>query len=92
MSWTGYRRWRSWLQGWWAQEADGTQLHARKNVRRPINSKTGHWHDAAFGRQHSSGAMFGCVDGSTQVLRDLIDLNVYRAFASSNGGEMENVN
>ncbi len=88
MSWPGYRQWRSWLQGWFAVNVDGTLLHACKNVRLPINSKSGVWHDAAFGSQHSGGAQFGRCDGSTQFLSTTIDMSVYRALASRNGGEV----
>ncbi len=44
-------------------------------------------HDHPFSSRHPGGAMFGFCDGHVQFVRNSIDINVYRALGSRNGGE-----
>jgi prepilin-type N-terminal cleavage/methylation domain-containing protein len=44
--------------------------------------------DFYFGSHHPGGAHFAMTDASVQFLRDDIDINLYRALGSRNGGEV----
>ncbi|TWU00355.1 hypothetical protein Pla108_13040 [Botrimarina colliarenosi] len=44
--------------------------------------------DFYFGSFHSGGAHFAFADASVHFLRDDVDINLYRALASRNGGEV----
>jgi prepilin-type N-terminal cleavage/methylation domain-containing protein/prepilin-type processing-associated H-X9-DG protein len=87
-AWNGYPFWRSWIRGWWG-DANGTLLYTSKNVTNPINSRfSTPWNDASFGSNHSGGAQFARADGSVQFIPDTIDMNIYRALGSRDGGEV----
>jgi hypothetical protein len=49
------------------------------------NHPTGHFDD--FSSEHPGGTHFVLGDGSVHLLPDTIDLNVYRALVTLNGGE-----
>ena len=52
----------------------------------PINSATGIGH--SFSSRHPGGAQFGFGDGRVKFLSAAIDLSVYNALGTPNGGEM----
>jgi|694.fasta_scaffold00333_20 prepilin-type N-terminal cleavage/methylation domain-containing protein len=90
-SWQGYQFWRPWTRGWWG-DSNGTLLYTSKNVTNPLNSKiSSPWNDASLGSTHSGGSQFARADGSIHFISNSIDMNVYRAAASRNGGEVLNV-
>lgn len=90
-SWQGYQFWRPWTRGWWG-DANGTLLYTSKNVTNPLNSKiSSPWNDASLGSTHAGGSQFARADGSIHFISNSIDMNVYRAAASRNGGEVINV-
>jgi prepilin-type N-terminal cleavage/methylation domain-containing protein/prepilin-type processing-associated H-X9-DG protein len=91
-SWNGYEFWRPWTRGWWAGAA-GTLIYVSKNVTYPINSNFSlTWHDGSFGSMHVGGAQFVYADGSVHFIAESVDMGVYRATASRNGGESVVVN
>ena len=53
----------------------------------PLNSRVGDDSNLSFGSQHAGGANFLFLDGSVHFLSDEIDLAVYRALGSRDGGE-----
>jgi prepilin-type N-terminal cleavage/methylation domain-containing protein len=86
-SWKGYQFWRPFTRGWYS-DARGTLLYLSKNVTYPINSKFSlKWNDGSFGSMHTGGCQFTRADGSVQFVAQSIDMAVYRAAASRNGGE-----
>jgi prepilin-type N-terminal cleavage/methylation domain-containing protein len=54
----------------------------------PGAAKTLKVNDFYFGSHHPGGAHFAMTDASVQFLRDDIDINLYRALGSRNGGEV----
>lgn len=86
-SWSKYPYWRPWIRGWYS-DTRGTLLLTAKNVRNPINSNIADfWNDGSFGSNHPGGAQFAMGDGSVQFVNETIDMVLYRAMASRNGGE-----
>jgi prepilin-type N-terminal cleavage/methylation domain-containing protein/prepilin-type processing-associated H-X9-DG protein len=81
----GGNHYRSWNRG----NASGSG--ATKNIRFPINSTfyngSDNFNDISMGSNHSGGCNFTLGDGSVRFIRDSIDLNIYKASASINGGE-----
>lgn len=77
---------RSWIRG----NNGGTG--GGKNVTYPINSThyngSNNFNDISFASQHPGGAQFGLADGSVRLLSDSVDMPVYQALASMNGGEL----
>jgi prepilin-type N-terminal cleavage/methylation domain-containing protein/prepilin-type processing-associated H-X9-DG protein len=77
---------RSWVRG--NNGGSGTT----KNVTFPINSTfyngTDNFNDIGFGSNHSGGCNFGLGDGSVRFIKQSIDLSIYKAMASMNGGEV----
>ncbi|MEA1951035.1 MAG: DUF1559 domain-containing protein [Planctomycetota bacterium] len=57
------------------------------NVYYGINVAPYNNHDASFSSTHPGGAQFVRSDGSTQFVSEDIDIGIYRAMASRNGGE-----
>jgi prepilin-type N-terminal cleavage/methylation domain-containing protein/prepilin-type processing-associated H-X9-DG protein len=49
-------------------------------------------HDHPFSSRHTGGANFGFADGHIQFVRDSVDITVYRAAGSRNGGETATLN
>jgi hypothetical protein len=86
-AWRGYEFWRPFTRGWYS-DTRGTLMYSSKNVTYPINSKFSLlWNDASFGSEHTGGAQFARGDGSVQFVAQSIDMSIYRAMASRNGGE-----
>jgi prepilin-type processing-associated H-X9-DG protein len=77
---------RSWVRG------NNGGSGATKNVTFPINSTfyngSNNFNDISFGSNHSGGCNFALGDGSTRFLNQNIDLSIYKAIASINGGEV----
>lgn len=63
-------------------------MYLSKNVNYPINFKVAlPWNDASFGSMHTGGAQFVRCDGSVHFVSETIDMAIYRAAASRDGGE-----
>lgn len=81
---------RSWVRG----NNGGSGI--TKCVTFPINSTfyngSNNFNEISFGSNHPGGTNFLLGDGSTRFIRDTIDLNVYRAMASMQSGEIANLN
>lgn len=79
----GYRRW---YRGF-----DGTASAGSKNIAFAINSKTyngsNDFNDISMGSNHTGGAQFLMADGSVKFVSENVDMVVYLATASMNGGE-----
>lgn len=60
----------------------------RMNLRFREPGQNGNFIVMSFGSYHSAGAMFSFCDGSTKLISEEIDLNVYSALFSRNGGEV----
>jgi prepilin-type N-terminal cleavage/methylation domain-containing protein len=79
-------QYRTWIRG--NNGGSGTT----KNVRYPINSTfyngSNNFNEISFGSQHPGGAQFAMGDASVRFIPQTIDLTVYQASASMNGGEM----
>jgi prepilin-type N-terminal cleavage/methylation domain-containing protein len=87
MAWPKYLYWRPWTRGYYF-DARGTLLYASKNVKNPINSKfSDPWNDASFGSLHPGGTMFSRADASIHFVPQNINMPIYRALASRDGGE-----
>jgi prepilin-type N-terminal cleavage/methylation domain-containing protein len=54
----------------------------------PGANKSLKFNDYYFGSHHPGGAHFAMTDASVHFLRDDIDINLYRALGSRNGGEV----
>jgi hypothetical protein len=50
------------------------------------NSKVGHFED--FSSQHGAGIHIVFGDGSTRMISDTIDLDIYQALCTREGGEI----
>lgn len=67
-------------------------MYLSKNVTYPINSGFSlKWNDGSFGSLHTGGAQFARADGSVQFFSQSIDMAIYRAAASRNGGETASI-
>jgi prepilin-type processing-associated H-X9-DG protein len=67
-------------------------MASSKNVANPMNATpyngSNNFNDVSFGSQHGGGgANFVLADGSVRFVRQAIDINMYRAAASRDGGE-----
>jgi prepilin-type N-terminal cleavage/methylation domain-containing protein/prepilin-type processing-associated H-X9-DG protein len=83
-------QYRTWIRG----NTGGSG--ATKNVTNPINSTfyngSNNFNDISFGSNHPTGCNFGMGDGSVRYMRQNISLNIYKAMASGNSGEVAAVN
>lgn len=91
MAWTSQfgSRYRSWLRG---GEAGGCYCVGARNATNGINSGLtanliGQYNEVPMGSMHTGGANFGLGDGSVRFIKQTIDIALYRALASRNGGE-----
>ena len=87
MAWPKYLYWRPWTRGYY-NDVRGTLLYGSRNVKNPINSKfSDPWNDGSYGSTHPIGANFSRADASIHFVGQNIDMLVYRAAASRDGGE-----
>ena len=71
----------------------GNGMAACRNVQNAINTPyNGIYNDISFGSQHAGGAQFVMGDGSVRFVQQAIDLVVYKATASRDGGEVQVAN
>lgn len=68
-------------------EAVGS-FYVRPNLRLREPGAHGRLMEVAFGSWHNGGSFFTMGDNSTKFISDSIDLGVYRALGSRNGGEV----
>jgi prepilin-type processing-associated H-X9-DG protein len=93
ISWNDANCYRSWLRG-----GAGTPSPSAKNVYNAINLPTGkynnadNFNDVSFGSQHPGGCQFAMADGSVMFVQQSINMDVYKATASCDGGETKTVN
>ncbi len=84
---------RGWVQGF-----DGTGVantaHSCKNINFGVNVRgytaspvIEYFNDISFGSQHAGGANFVYADGSVRLVPPTVDIALYKAAASRNGGE-----
>ncbi|MEX1039702.1 MAG: DUF1559 domain-containing protein [Pirellulaceae bacterium] len=89
---TGYREYNLGV----LESASAGSTFSSKNVEWPINiglqsTSTiyrGFHRSGAFGSQHPGGANFAVCDGSVRFVPETVDMNIYFALASRNGGEV----
>lgn len=86
ISWNNANCYRSWVRG-----GDGQPSASCKNVTHAINlikyNNADNFNDVSFGSQHPGGCQFAIADGSVRFLQESIDMDLYRAAASCDGGE-----
>jgi hypothetical protein len=86
ISWNDANMYRSWIRG-----CNGTPCAGCKNIVDPINltryNGTDYFNDVSFGSEHPGGALFVRGDASVDFESETIDMVVYRALASRDGGE-----
>jgi prepilin-type N-terminal cleavage/methylation domain-containing protein/prepilin-type processing-associated H-X9-DG protein len=93
ISWNDANCYRSWVRG-----GSGNASPSAKNVYNSINLPTGkynnadNFNDVSFGSQHPGGCMFAMADGSVMFVQQSINMDVYKATASCDGGETKTVN
>ena len=91
ISWNNANCYRSWVRG-----CAGAAAAPCKNVAFGINiqkyTTQATFNDVSFGSQHPGGAQFAMADGSVMFVQESIDMGVYRATASCDGGEAKTVN
>ncbi len=85
-------RYRTWLRG---GDIGGSFACSARNVTNAINSglranMIAAYSDVPMGSMHPGGASFAMGDASVRFVSESIDMNVYRAIASRNGGEVAN--
>jgi prepilin-type N-terminal cleavage/methylation domain-containing protein/prepilin-type processing-associated H-X9-DG protein len=91
LSWNNANSYRSWIRG-----GEGNPAPSCKNVYNAINlipfNGTDNFNDVSFGSQHPGGCMFAMADGSVMFVQQSINMDVYKATASCDGGETKTVN
>ncbi len=77
------------MQGYYTESDDGHAIYGSKNVRLSINSNSNSalFNDVPFGSQHPGGCQFAMTDGSVRFVPETIEMRVYLAIASRDGGE-----
>ncbi|MBA4191635.1 MAG: prepilin-type cleavage/methylation domain-containing protein [Planctomycetaceae bacterium] len=77
----------------WVRGMSGNGMAACRNVQNAINtSYNGVYNDISFGSPHTGGAQFVMGDGSVRFLQASVDLALYKATASMDGGEVQIAN
>ena len=93
LSWNNANCYRTWVRG----GAGGTNgaIPTSKNVINPINltryNGSNLFNDVSFGSQHPGGCNFALADGSVTFVQESINMDVYKATASCDGGEPKTV-
>ena len=79
---------RKWIRG-----CDGSASASTKNILDGINvtryNGSNNFNDVSFGSEHPGGCLFVRCDASVRFVSDNIDIAVYKATASEDGGETE---
>ena len=95
-----YNGYFAWTRGGQAAQGVGPTIYASAknlawsigvitNKEDPMHEVyTSYYNNGSFSSHHSGGAQFALCDASVRFVRDSTDLNVLRAFASRNGGEV----
>jgi prepilin-type N-terminal cleavage/methylation domain-containing protein/prepilin-type processing-associated H-X9-DG protein len=77
----------------WVRGMSGNGMAGCRNVQNAINTPyNGIFNDISFGSQHTGGAQFVMGDGSVRFVQASVDLVIYKATASMDGGEVQVVN
>lgn len=93
LSWNEANCYRAWVRG-----CSGAASPPCKNIKNSINkvkyitTDLTTFNDVSFGSQHPGGCHFAMADGSVMFVSETIDMDVYRATASCDGGEAKTVN
>jgi prepilin-type processing-associated H-X9-DG protein len=93
ISWNEANCYRPWVRG-----INGAASPPCKNINYPINkmkyltTDLTTFNDVSFGSQHPGGCHFALADGSVMFVSETVDMDVYRATASCDGGEAKTVN
>ena len=96
LSWKDAAAYRVWTRGWGAGTFVGTGVRSGaspgRNVTYGINLVPftgGNFNDVSFGSQHPRGTHFAMADGAVRFLQATVDMTVYRAMASRNQDETQ---
>jgi prepilin-type N-terminal cleavage/methylation domain-containing protein len=80
----------------WYRGCDGSAAASTKNILDGINitryNGSNNFNDVSFGSEHPGGCQFARCDASVKFVSDNIDIGVYKATASKDGGETELAN
>jgi prepilin-type processing-associated H-X9-DG protein len=83
---TGYR---AWTRG--CNTSSASACAGCKNIANPINATpfngADNFNDMSFGSNHPGGCQFVFADGSVHFIQESVEMDVYKALASRNGGE-----
>ena len=78
-----------WAMG--AEHNDSTgaleNVFSAKSIEFAVNSGKGQTNNVSFNSPHSGGAQFGFIDARVQFVSDTIDVEILKAYASTNGQE-----
>ncbi|QDS89093.1 putative major pilin subunit [Rosistilla ulvae] len=75
----------------WVRGCGGSACTSCKNIVDGIGitpAVSGNFNNVSFGSQHPGGAHFVQCDGSVRFVSETVDLGLYKATASRNGGEV----
>ena len=88
LSWRDANTYRTWVRG-----ISGTTSGGSKNIYYGINmvkyNSADNFNDVSMGSEHPGGCLFAIGDGSVKFLSETIDMALYLAAASRNGGEVK---
>jgi prepilin-type N-terminal cleavage/methylation domain-containing protein len=83
-------RYRSWMRGCQQGGSSDSWIASCRNVNNSINTPSiALFNDIAFGSMHPNGTHFLLCDASVRFISQNVNLGVYKATASRNGGEAE---
>ncbi len=92
ISWNNANCYRAWVRGCaGAASAPCKNVKYGINVMKYLTSDLTTFNDVSFGSQHPGGCHFAMADGSVMFVQESIDMDIYRASASCNGGETKTV-